>query len=559
MDSVNERAYQAAFCQLLAAQGYRVLHSTRHMSIEFGKDIIALDKDGIPCAFQLKGNPGSRLTLTQFREIAEQLRELVTQPIVFPGIPNRPHRSFLVTNGMVEEEVQRAIDDFNRGLLRHGYNADQGVRIIARGEFLDWLIQYGSSVWPIEISPLNALLEILVKDGSDPFPLKNLHTILMGLLGLGETKSIRSANILRQRVFAAAVMTTLTLMNFEKRDNHFAIVSAWTLYAVYVHAACSRYRFSIKNGEPAIKIARDAILSSLLRLLREINDRIDKIRKHTPSDQITLFRMAQVEPPAITDFLLLPGRTLLVASLLSLLRMWCEEEGWPSNESFDAEAVLESVLPVPMTGIEFWGEGALPQILVHFWLWRKKDATLWPERAIDHLLRQLLSHATSEGSNGFPSPYYDYEDVIRHVYRPFLPSMPDALERETFTNSSYVAEGLLHLLVRTNLKSSCKINWPEFSRLMLMEFQPEEPWQYCLLNSERGKVVSVQVSPTKEWEALKTDARVISCPSVPTTLLEDKFLLMLFVIIAPHRLTASVIRHLGYKFCDVWFLGEPIQ
>ena len=30
---------------------------------EFGKDVIAVAPDGVPCAFQLKGNPGKRLGL----------------------------------------------------------------------------------------------------------------------------------------------------------------------------------------------------------------------------------------------------------------------------------------------------------------------------------------------------------------------------------------------------------------------------------------------------------------------------------------------------------------
>ncbi len=120
LDSASERSYQGPFCQVLAAQGYAVLHSTRHAPIEFGKDVIAVAPDGVPCAYQLKGNPGSRLTHAQYREIAPQLFELATQSIVFPGRPPGPHRSYLVTNGNVDEEVQRAIDDMNRNFAERG-------------------------------------------------------------------------------------------------------------------------------------------------------------------------------------------------------------------------------------------------------------------------------------------------------------------------------------------------------------------------------------------------------------------------------------------------------
>ena len=57
LDSIGELGYQSAFVQMLVGQGHTILHSTRHMPIEFGKDVITIDPDGIPCAYQLKGNP----------------------------------------------------------------------------------------------------------------------------------------------------------------------------------------------------------------------------------------------------------------------------------------------------------------------------------------------------------------------------------------------------------------------------------------------------------------------------------------------------------------------
>jgi hypothetical protein len=100
LDSTSERCYQASFVQMLAAQDYCVLHSTRHCGLEFGKDVIAIAPDGVPCAFQLKGNPGGRLGLKEFRDnIQPQLIQLMSQPIVFPGVSTAvEHRSYLVSD-----------------------------------------------------------------------------------------------------------------------------------------------------------------------------------------------------------------------------------------------------------------------------------------------------------------------------------------------------------------------------------------------------------------------------------------------------------------------------
>ena len=67
LDNATERAYQTPFCQMLVARGHKVIHNTRHAPTEFGKDVITVDPDGRVCAFQLKGNPSTRLTLHQFR------------------------------------------------------------------------------------------------------------------------------------------------------------------------------------------------------------------------------------------------------------------------------------------------------------------------------------------------------------------------------------------------------------------------------------------------------------------------------------------------------------
>jgi hypothetical protein len=161
LDSASERSYQAPFCQMLAAEGHVIVHSTRHSPIEFGKDIISIDENGIPCAFQLKGNPGGRLTSSQLRDIKGQLLELVTQGIVHPGVPSITHRCYLVTNGETEEGVHRALDDINRELERLGYGADR-IQLWSRGRLFEMAVRLGASLWPSEIEDLNTLLELLV-------------------------------------------------------------------------------------------------------------------------------------------------------------------------------------------------------------------------------------------------------------------------------------------------------------------------------------------------------------------------------------------------------------
>ena len=78
---------------------------------------IAIAPDGVPCAYQLKGAPGGKISLAQWRaEINTQVFDLVTQAINHRSLRSRrSHRSYLVTNGQIDEEVSAAIQALNEG------------------------------------------------------------------------------------------------------------------------------------------------------------------------------------------------------------------------------------------------------------------------------------------------------------------------------------------------------------------------------------------------------------------------------------------------------------
>lgn len=69
LDSVGERGYQSAFVSALSYAGYETLHNTSHNALELGKDIVCSSPEGSLVAFQLKGNPGNRFTMSQWHEM----------------------------------------------------------------------------------------------------------------------------------------------------------------------------------------------------------------------------------------------------------------------------------------------------------------------------------------------------------------------------------------------------------------------------------------------------------------------------------------------------------
>lgn len=536
LDSVSELAYQAPLCQVLLARGENVLHSTRHMPIEFGKDIISVAPDGVPCAYQLKGNPSGRLTLRQFRdEIQSQLFMLATQAIVFPGCPTGPHRPFLVTNGQVDEEVQRAIDDMNR-MLPAGFHP---VTIIARGTLLSWFCGQASEFWPSEIDDLGALLRTLAMTGRELPPVLELDKLLRSALLLDDGNEPSKAAVDR-RVASAAVLVSIAIRSFSVAKNHYAVCMAWVMFAVYALCACERYGVKARGVAASIDLAEFAAFASLSSLVEEA----------AQGDGVV------VDSPLV-DAVLFRGRTTLLVGLASCLWLWCEVAGaaWPSPTlRADAERFLRQT----RTNVTLWGEGAIPQVLSHIWFLQRSDATPQGDWNMVQLCDAVCGRAV-EPQSGIASPYYSFEDVMRHVLAPRL-GWSDPLADETARGTSSFSEGLYHLVVRTGLKGEAKALWSKFSRVGSRVFELEANWHYCFWRRHDDGREATRFPPlTDTWDNVVLQSRNVATPEIPGSLRDRPLMLLLFVILAPHRATPNVVRFLGHRFGTYWLREAPIS
>ena len=228
----NERSYQVPFCHALAAQGYRVVHLSRHTGIEMGKDILAVAPDGVPCAYQLKGTKGRKLGMNEYRtDVQPQLHDLVFARLVHPSINSTlPHRAYLVVNGELEEEVIREIDDFNLMRVQEG-NPSRQVRTILRGDLFRFFQELETNFWPINVADLNTLLELFLNDGKGRLPKEKIATLLAATFPLDIEQGKPPSNTEASRAFAAgAVLCALGLNSFTAAENHAAEFEAWTIY-----------------------------------------------------------------------------------------------------------------------------------------------------------------------------------------------------------------------------------------------------------------------------------------------------------------------------------------
>lgn len=521
LDSASERSYQASFVQMLGGQSYRVLHSTRHCALEYGKDVIAIAPDGVPCAFQLKGKPSRRLGLNEFRsEIQPQLVQLMSQPIIFPGIPDGvPHRSYLVSNGYFEEEVHRAVDDLNRGPYF------SKVELIGRGQLLEWAKQLGASLWPSEMANVRELLEVFLHDGHDLLPLRRLAAMLEEILALRtEDKPLKKAELQRAAP-SAALLTGIATHHFAEAENHFAVASAWCLFAVSVISSFERSGLKLSGtAKEGLALAEDAIKDSLVALWNDA-----QAHPHL------------VEGNVLADHELYSWRYTLLCGLFSALLFF------PGGTTEDGKRhiAISEWLEQKHEHLNPWGEGAVPCFVAFLLYLRRADATIRPDCEMAALLEVVVTANQQRSNHALPDPYYGFEDVGRYLYGLQASKESVNLQEETFAGSSSTAELLLHLVARTRLKAACQSNWPNFNRLGHKRFVPAARWQYCLLDCSEGIEETRQYPPEYKWDKLCEDAAVETCDYLPKELASRPHLLMFWVIIAPHRMTSDIGRILS--------------
>jgi hypothetical protein len=524
---------------MLSSQGYTVLHSTRHTPTEFGKDIIARATDGSLHAYQLKANPSSRLTVGQVQQIQGQLLQLVTQAITFPGKPHEDHVSHLVTNGEVDEDARQAIREIGENLSRIGYRHPH-IDIIARGQLLAMAREAASGLWPSELEDVNPMLQLFVHDGRTLFPVEILDGILRRILRLDmDIDGVASQAEGRRRVSSAAVLTGVCLRTFTGQNNYYASVMAWTLFCVYAIGFCERYGFDFRTTAlPAVQIAKGGIFYNLSQLCEELSTRAH-----------------YVEGDVLVDPTFYRARMLLLVALMAMFSFWCGKEVWPKEEY---RTFIASFIPPVPKHFWLWGEGAIPQFLAYLWYLRATDASPRPDILLADLLAAVCSRNAAEGSEFLASPYYTVEEVVRHDLRQLVGEPGDRMERETGGKFSFFAEGLLHLLVRSGLKNRCKSVWPSYSRLHLRWFSPGADWQFCLWRSREGIEKGKQPPLYQTWSQLCTEARSVAGEGIPSALREEDLLLLLWVIVAPHRATPAAVRYLGWRFNDCWFIDPPL-
>ena len=526
LDKATERSYEQPFCYMLSAEGHTIIHLTGHSVMEMGKDIITIAPDGTPCAFQLKtGN----ISVAKWRnEVSSQTFDLVLNDIKHASFDTpMDHRSYLVTNGNIVEEVSDAIDRRNQAWVRKGQPC---LKTIDRGQLLEKAKRLGTELWPTELTDIKTILEMFLEDGRGVLPKAKLASLFESTFPMKRPDNGKppSQKHCERVIASAAILCAIATSSFSNENNHVAEIEAWTLYIAYVLAIAERWGLPAKAYENEFEIATQSIYNSLVNLCDEI-----KKRKYL------------VEGNPLADSYVYKVRITWLLGLMSIYALWKGSKGEPKNE---VDNFLREFCEEKRHQMDLWGEAAIPQFLAYFWYFLKIDAVKEPEDLIRCLVSSICERNGPTGGGSLASPYYEVEDILPH----FLGVSEEPL-MDSFKGESYALEGLVHLYVRRNRKQPMKSLWPGVTRLSFVSFEPNNYCDFYRWRNETrdGKNWTVSPKHTQDWDELRALAAESDGACIPPSIKSHPILLLLFLCVYPHRMNAQILRWLDTQMKQI--------
>ena len=529
LDKATERSFQQPYCYMLAAEGHTIIHLTRHGAMELGKDIITIAPDGTPCAFQLKAG---NISLAKWRdEVSAQTFDLVSLKINHPSVDSsKHHRSYLVTNGNIVEEVSHAID------LRNQTWASQGqpylhLQTVVRGQLIEQARELGNNLWPTELTDIKTLLEMFLENGQGVLPKEKLASLFESTFPLKflHNGSEPSKTHCERVMASAAILCAIATSSFSNEQNHVAEIEAWLLYISYVLALVERWKLTNKVYEDVFEIATQSIYNSLANLCDEIKE-----------------REYLIEENPLTDSYVYTVRVTWLLGLMSIYGLWRASKDEPKG---DVDDFLREFCKEKQVQLDLWGEAAIPQWLAFLWYSRKITSPREPDDVLGDLISEICGQNGPKGGGFLASPYYEADNIF-----PDMLGVAEEPLMDSFSGQSYALEGLIHLYVRGNSKQSkqsMKSLWPDVTRLMYLSFEPGDFCDFYRWRNENGKNWIVSPQHTQDWEKLRELASESDGMCIPPSIKNDPILLLLFLCVYPHRMNAEILRWLDTQMKQI--------
>jgi hypothetical protein len=515
---INERGYQTAFGQVLAAQGFRILRNG-HSAYEHAKDVLAIATNEEVHCYQLKdGN----IDIDAFERDFGQISALVQARPSHPSLPaDYVYRAFLVTNGLFTDPALDRILHHNLGWEKLGFPRLQ----IHDGRWLHrHFTDLSSDFWPTSPPDVREFRRLYLSDGRGDFEPETFARFVRSLLP-GDL----SRRDLERHAAAVNIFASYILGEFYRQDDHWSIFRAWTITAASIACAYERSGESSEATKASFTLARDAAHEALGALTKECRD--EKAFKPTSLewDEYTRVRNAVTTGAWAAWCLLHPEDRESANACISMIRRFVRD-----------------------ARIGLWGESCLPFVCALLWLAEREGAVEEARKLSVGWLQAIVSHQQPQSTNPLPDAYTSAEDALRKIAE----SLSDDEPKRPVATSSCSLLPLVLLLVSRGYKRELETNWKAISRITMTVFRPDDKAGYLEWYCTNGSETDQSFNRPQSWKELAKFASSPAIDRLPDVLRLDRRFRLMFALAFPHRQAWSVLGSLDADFRDTTWQAE---
>ena len=510
LSRINERGYQAAFGQVLAAAGHKVLRIS-HGPYEHGKDVLSLAPNGEVHAHQLKdGNIG----LKDWESGYAQVCALVETLPVHPSLPIAyTYRPWLVTSGIFSDPALDRI---------HQHNATWERRGLPKLEIRDgrWMhremTNLSTDFWPVKSPDVRLFRSLYLVDGRGDFDPEAFARFLRAILVENTSRTE-----MERRAAAVNIFCSYLLGEFYGQNDHWSIFRGWTMTAAAIASAQERAAVESEYMHASFVLARDAAEDALDSLSKECRDENAFKPTNLHWDEYIRVRNAV---------------TLGAWAARCLLNL---------NDEASCSACVSILKKFLSDGrVAFWGESAFPFICSMAWLLEQRGEVEASEVLFMNWLGAVTQNQQRESENLLPDPYESPEDVLKQMAERVMEG--DPVRRKA--NHSYCLFPLVLILVRRDQLDLLSSAWRRLSRITITVFEYDSPAGYLEWSCQKGIERDFVFQAPQSYRELDELAAKPPVQKLPAVLRNDRRFRLMFLLAFPHRLAWSIVGSLDHEF-----------
>lgn len=516
LTSAKELSFTTPFVQLLTKEGYAVIQSNGGPT-EQGKDIIAYDKKGALCCFQLKcGDIGSS-EWQKYRAQFADLTEIPPKHASFKKVPIK-WNCYLVTNGNIKGQTNQTIIDYSAANKRNG---KMPLGTISKDELLIRFTNAFGEFFPIEPDDIRIFFEMYCQPGDNTLNRQEFKEYFENyFLKLDGAKS-KQKKI--EAINASLILASYLLTNKYDKENNFAIIDAWVLLLLTILHFATKWNLKDKEFELCESLILDEIDTLFRNIIIDVSEDQKNLVEATYgifSEPFMTYRLRCAEilgyTAACINYSILANRPAVPIPIglqekLKLAvqkKMIISEFGMPYMYNVVLSSAINSSLNSAVSELKNVVDGVL--------------------------------QSNEEEGEGLPSPYYSMTEVISHMLG--VKSI-----KESFKNRSYTLWPAILMLAKYNQRAYLNDNWCAISQISMLELVAHEPNDLLLWRVRKGDLFDSFPAGEQSWGELQKISNLNYDNEIPPALLHRKYLIPLMLLVMPHRVSPRFVLSLVNK------------